>query len=138
MIRLGALLLACALPALASAEPLPVIDAHTHTDFDDKPEPASGIVNSRAEYLRELKEAGVVGAVAFTADHGQGYVDLKAQNVVHCAGVREEVRAAELEAGLKDGKYRCLKIYLGYAHRFASDPLYEPVYALARKYDVPV
>jgi predicted TIM-barrel fold metal-dependent hydrolase len=32
----------------------------------------------------------------------------------------------------------CIKIYLGYTHRYASDRQYEPVYALAQKYDVPV
>lgn len=130
-----ALLLILAAPALAQ---LSVIDAHTHTDFDGRLERTSGIRVTREQYLKDMKAAGIVGAVSHTAEYDKGLVDLKKQNVIHCAGIRQEVKPALLEEGLKSGRYGCMKIYLGYVYRYAYDPLYEPVYALAEKYDVPV
>lgn len=117
---------------------LPVIDAHTHTDFDGKPEATSKISFTLEEYLREMKEAGVVGAVAHTQEYDQGYANLQQYGVIHCAGIRERVDAGVLEEGLKSGRYGCIKIYLGYTYHFASDPLYAPVYQLAERYDVAV
>ncbi|MBW3535247.1 MAG: amidohydrolase family protein, partial [Gemmatimonadetes bacterium] len=42
------------------------------------------------------------------------------------------------EGVLAAGRIHCVKIRLGYVHRWASDPAYEPVYALAERFDVPV
>lgn len=117
---------------------LAIIDAHTHTDFTGKPERSSGIPVTEAEYFREMKEAGVVGAVAHTQQDGGGYADLRAHNVISCAGTDTKVDVARIEAGLKSGKYGCIKIYLGYVHQWAYDKAYEPAYALAQKYNVPV
>lgn len=118
--------------------PLAVIDAHTHADFDGKPEAASGILFTREQYLQEMGKAGVVGAVAHTDEYEKGYADLREHGVVHCAGIRDAVDAARLEAGLRSGRYACVKIYLGYVYRYAHDPIYDPVYRLAETYDVPV
>jgi predicted TIM-barrel fold metal-dependent hydrolase len=79
-----------------------------------------------------------VGAVAHTSKDGTGYVDLRSRGVVHCAGVDAKVDVARVEAGLKSGKYGCIKIYLGYVHQYANDKGYEPAYRLAEKYGVPV
>lgn len=117
---------------------LPIIDAHIHTDFDGRPERSSGIAVTREELLRQMRAAGVVGAIAHTNGEGGGYADLAAQGVIHCGGVGAQVDTERLEQGLRAGRYRCLKIYLGYVHRYAGDPAYEPVYQLAEKYDVPV
>ena len=48
------------------------------------------------------------------------------------------IDVTKLESGLKSKRYGCIKIYLGYVHQFAYDKAYEPAYALAEKYDVPV
>ena len=125
-------------PAGSPTQELPIIDAHTHTDFSGGPERSSGIPKTEAQYFKEWKEAGVVGAVAHTSATGANYHDLKSRNVIHCAGVDTNVDSARIESGLKSGKYGCIKIYLGYVHRFAYDQQYEPVYKLAEKYDVPV
>lgn len=117
---------------------LEIIDAHTHTDFTGKPERTSGIPVTEVEYLREMKDAGVVGAVAHTQQDGSGYADLRSHNVISCGGVGARVDVARIEAGLKSGTYGCIKIYLGYVHQWAYDKGYEPAYALAEKYDVPV
>ena len=119
-------------------EELRIIDAHTHTDFSGGPERTSGIAKTEAQYFKEWQEAGVVGAVAHVSPAGGNFHDLKARNVVHCAAAGNEIDASALDAGLKSGKYGCIKIYLGYVHRYAYDQAYEPVYKLAEKYDVPV
>ena len=58
--------------------------------------------------------------------------------MVFCAGIGNDVNAAALEEGLASGTYGCIKVYLGYVHRFASDATYQPVYRLAERFDVPV
>lgn len=44
----------------------------------------------------------------------------------------------DLDAMLKEGSIRGLKLYPGYEPFYPADPKLEPVYALAAKYDVPV
>jgi len=132
------LLCGCAPPAAAPALEGPIIDAHVHTDFTGRPEPTSGIVVSREELLSEMREAGVVGAVAHIGRDGKGDVDLRRDGILHCAGIGTEVDVARVEAGLKSSRYACIKIYLGYVHQFASDPRYQPAYELAERYGVPV
>jgi hypothetical protein len=100
------------------AQPLPIIDVHTHQKLPDN--------------------IGVIGAVRHTDLDKQGSTDFTDQNVVYCAGLRERIDIKALESGLKSKRYGCIKIYLGYVHRYAYDKEYEPVYALAQKYDVPV
>jgi predicted TIM-barrel fold metal-dependent hydrolase len=126
--------------------PFPVIDSHTHADFTNRPEPNSGILETKEQYLKELKEAGVVGAVSHNVDWSHDekkeprlpYQDLSAHHVIQCYGVGKKVDPETIEEGLKSKKFRCVKIYLGYIHRFAFDSEYKKVYRLAEKYDVPV
>jgi uncharacterized protein len=120
------------------SEELTIIDAHTHTDFSGGVEQTSGIAKTESQYFQEWREAGIVGAVAHTSMTGGNYHDLKNRNVIHCAGVGLKIDAAGIESGLRTGKYGCIKIYLGYVHRYAYDAEYEAVYRLAQKYDVPV
>lgn len=117
---------------------LPIIDAHTHTAFGGGKERTSGIPMTRTEYFREWHEAGIIGAVALAHEDESDYVDLSKENVVCCAGVKNSLNVAKLEANLKSNKYRCIKIYLGYVHRYAYDAYFEPVYNLAEQYRVPV
>lgn len=121
-----------------TTQELPIIDAHTHTDFTGGPERSSSIPKTEAQYFNEWRQAGVVGAVAHTSASGANFHDLKSRNVIYCAGVNASADTVEIESGLKSGKYGCIKIYLGYVHRYAYDEQYEPVYKLAEKYDVPV
>ena len=124
--------------ATRAAEPLRIIDAHTHTEFIGTPERSSHIPRTREEYFREMREAGIVGAIAHTDSGGGNYVDLRAEHVIHCAGVNATVDVARVASGLKSGQYGCIKIYLGYVHQFAYDKKYEPAFRLAERYDVPV
>lgn len=117
---------------------VPIIDVHTHTNFNEKPKQGHGTRHTQAQYFEEWRAAGIVGAVAHTSANGSGFYPLKGRNVIYCAGIGEETRIRNVESGLQTGKYGCLKIYLGYLHRYAFDQRYEPFYKLARKYDVPV
>jgi predicted TIM-barrel fold metal-dependent hydrolase len=134
----GVFLFFSVLTAHADA-PLNLIDAHTHTVLGFTPElrkaPASEVLK---KYLSDLKAANVVGAIAHSFNVDEGYIDLKAHHVLHCSGVREKTNFSKLEAGLKSGKFGCIKIYLGYVHKFASDPHYRRAYKLAEKYGVTV
>ncbi len=116
----------------------PVIDAHTHNHFSGQPEKTSKIPDTLEQYQKEMKELGVVGAVVHTGENQEGYQDLDKYNVIHCAGTGADVNVKAIEAGLKSGMYRCIKIYLGYVHQWAYDKKYEPAYQLAEKYKVPV
>lgn len=117
----------------------PVIDAHTHTDFDGRPERSSQRPFTRDQYLKELKEIGAVGAVSHISSTGAGYDSaLDGDGVIFCRGVGEKIDLGEIEMGLQQHRYACIKIYLGYTYRYASDREYLPIYRLAEKYDVPV
>jgi predicted TIM-barrel fold metal-dependent hydrolase len=120
------------------ARGIPIIDAHLHTKFSGANERTSGIPVTKERLEREMREAGVVGAISHTGQKGEGWADLKDLHVIHCAGTGAKVDVARIEAGLKSGKYKCIKVYLGYVYQYAYDSAYEPAYKLAEKYDVPV
>ena len=124
---------------VAQDEPsLRVIDAHTHVDFDGQVvDGRDGVRDTREQYLKEWKDAGVVAAVAHENRHqtDKPKPDLP---ITYCAGIPEQPDPSRVEKGLQSHKYGCIKIYLGYVRRWAYDPAYEPIYKLAEKYDVPV
>ncbi|MGE3974156.1 MAG: amidohydrolase family protein [Bdellovibrionales bacterium] len=124
--------------SLPSQLDFPIIDVHTHTRFDGKVERSSKMIMTEEQYFKEFKEAGVRGAISHTEENGAEFVDLRSKNVFHCFGLSSQVPVEKLEASLKSGKYRCIKIYLGYVHQYAYSKNYEPAYALAEKYQVPV
>lgn len=131
--------LACGPPAPNETPELPgIIDVHIHAAFPGTPDPASGIVRSRQRLRADMERAGVTGAVAMEDSTGAGGEDLGELGVIRCAGIGSTVDSARIARGLAEGRYRCLKIYLGYAARFPTDPAYEVAYRLARTHDVPV
>jgi hypothetical protein len=119
-------------------EPVPVIDVHVHTAFTNRTEPVSGIIDSFDSLQAAFERAGVVGAVSHTDTAGGGWVDLADHGVIHCGGVGGEPDVTRLESALSDRRYRCIKLYPGYVFRYPTDPVYDPVWALAARYDVPV
>ena len=119
--------------------PIPVIDAHLHTRFTGGRDALSGIPETRVELMAQLRRANVVGGVSHTDSAGRGFSEaLAREGIVFCHGVGSRVDPAALEEALASGRFRCLKIYLGYVPRYPTDPAYEPVYALAARFDVPV
>ena len=128
------------LPAetIADDPQLKIIDAHTHATFTGEKNSISGIPATREEYLKELHEAGAIGAVSHAHEGVEIDDTLKNENVIQCYGLRAKSDMAALEKGLKSGRYGCVKVYLGYVHQWAYDKNYEPAYKLAEKYNVPV
>ncbi|HOC41891.1 MAG TPA: amidohydrolase family protein [Thermoanaerobaculales bacterium] len=124
-------------PEAAPDVPLAVIDAHLHTNFDDRFDPDSKVMDSRDGLAEEMRQNHVVGAVSM--DHqDDAWADLGDLHIVHCVGLEAVVDESKLEADLASGRYRCIKIYLGYVHQYAYDPAYEAAYRLAEKFGVPV
>ena len=126
----------------AAAQPekaLAIIDAHLHTRFSGKANRFSGINYTEESLIREMKDNGIVGAVSLSHDWKEENKAVPNQKIIQCAGIRDKVEdKARLEADLAKGRYRCLKIYLGYVRQFADHPNYQVVYQLARKHKVPV
>ncbi len=122
----------------ANLNRLPIIDAHTHTDFSGELDKNRGVPITKKQYFEEWRRAGVVGAIAHTNSRGATGEDLRTRNVMTCLGIDAQPNASLVEDSLRSERYGCIKIYLGYVHQYAYDKNYEPVYELAEKYDVPV
>jgi hypothetical protein len=126
------------LVACSTSHPTRIIDAHTHTHFDGMPEKGSGILNTQEQYYRELNENNVKGAVSMNSRNGGGLLIDTEHHIVNCAGIGIPVDYKKVEDGIKEKKYRCIKIYLGYVHAYVGDQAYLPLYRLAEKYKIPV
>jgi len=124
--------------SMAVAKSEPIIDAHVHLDFEQKQDQISGIPYTKAEFMKETAEAGVTGFVAHTSSDEMPIPDMDGLTPTFCVGVHEEVKLSVVEAGLKSGKYKCIKIYLGYAYKYPYDESYKPLYKLAEQMNVPV
>lgn len=116
-----------------SVSPMPeqIIDAHVHLEEHD--------VNS--PMIAELRTAGIVGVVTHSSAKAvpTSPVPFTDQlRVVRCIGIGEKTRVIDVSRALQRGLGQCLKIYLGYIPKYASDPYYTPFYKLAEKLDVPV
>ena len=119
--------------AFAAEPQLDIIDVHTHPEFV-----AGDVRRSPEAYEEQRKKAGVVFAVGILHTDDGKLPEPRAANTIYCAGAGETPNVAAIEDGLRRRDYRCIKIYLGYIHQYANDARYEPLYALAEKYDVPV
>jgi hypothetical protein len=115
-----------------------VIDAHVHAEFSDAPDPLSGLDASRTGFVEAMRRANVVASVSMGARGQAELEDLSDLGVIQCGGVDVPPDTAALGEGLRSGRFHCLKIYLGYVARYADDPVYEGVYALAALHRVPV
>ena len=125
-------------PGRSKTSRLLIIDAHTHAEFSGELEKTRGVPVTQQQYFAEWRRAGVVGAIAHSHSENDSPPDLRDRNVMTCVGVSAQPNVTLIEDGLRSGRYGCIKIYLGYVHQFAYDKNYEPAYALAEKYDVPV
>jgi hypothetical protein len=117
---------------LRKSSSLAIVDVHAHPEFRDSNRTSAEIFDV------QRRKAGVVFSVGLLHTDDGVLPQERTANTIYCAGVHDSPNLSGLESGLNDGVYRCIKIYLGYTHKFASDAAYEPVYALAEKHDVPV
>ena len=128
----AAVVLMTALPAAAQDParrwPARILDAHQHVEAGEA-----------AALAAQSTEAGVTGAVVHLP---QGVSEPPVASlpgpVRWCSGVAADPDTVAIGRALAAGRARCIKIYLGYVARWASDPAYEPVYRLAARYGVPV
>lgn len=102
------------------------IDAHVHLDepedltFRDDLKPVAVIAHlKRKSPLREIPNVPGVKVIA-------------------CAAATESLDFAKLASAVKAKKIGCIKIYLGYVHKWATDKMYRPYYKFAEKHQIPV
>lgn len=138
-----------------------IIDAHMHfshiEEFKRTAAEKSSVDYSLSGILKEYAENGVVLGIGMglTETQQDAFPDAEAitpmgldlteelpPQLVCCLGINpfklDEAAVARLEEDLQKPHVVGLKIYLGYYPFYAYDSVYDPVYALAAKYQVPV
>jgi len=111
----------------------PVIDAHAHWDDSPGAHPSTALE-------QEYAESGVVAAVIHAGQKEPNALNIRKseRQYVVCAAVVPGISVIDLEKQLRERKYQCLKIYLGYVPRYAADAFYRPFYRLAERFKLPV
>lgn len=138
-----------------------IIDAHIHyskiNSFKETAEQISKVDYSREGIQKEFKENNVVLGIAMgvTETNGEGFpdsaspspmgIDLTEEipsNIVYCAGINpfklDDDALKQLRLELEKPECVGIKIYLGYYPFYAYDEVYEPVYKIAKEFNVPV
>lgn len=138
-----------------------IIDAHMHLskieEFKRTAAEKSYVDYSVAGILQEYAENGVVLGIGMglTETRPEGFPDPEAvtpmgldlttelpPQLVYCLGINpfklDVAAIAQLERDLQKPNVVGLKIYLGYYPFYAYDRIYDPVYELAARYQVPV
>lgn len=114
--------------------PKRIIDAHVHWDSPKEVQP-------EPKMLSEFLENHIVGAVVHSSRKDRTQVQISSDSKIKfavCAAVIPGVTVAEVQKGIEQKRYRCMKIYLSYVPKYANDPFYLPFYRLAEKAKVPV
>lgn len=138
-----------------------IIDAHMHLskikEFHHTAQNLSFVDYSNEGITKEYEEAGVILGIGMglTETEGIGFPDPVAKTpmgldlatsipptILYCAGINpytlHETSLINLEKELQKQNVVGIKIYLGYYPFYAYDKIYDPVYELAEKYDMPV
>lgn len=137
-----------------------IIDAHIHySNIGSFHETAKKI--SKVDYTfngiqKEFHDNNVVIGIAMgVTERGEGFPDSSSptpmgidltkeipSNIVYCAGINpfklDEDALIRLKKDLEKEDCVGIKIYLGYYPFYAYDEVYEPVYKIAKEYQVPV
>lgn len=138
-----------------------IIDAHMHLsqieEFKRTAAEKSFVDYSLTGILQEYAENGVVLGIGMglTETQSDGFPDANSvtpmgldlteelpPQLVYCLGINpftlDQAAVARLDEDLKKPNAVGLKIYLGYYPFYAYDSVYDPVYELAAKHQVPV
>lgn len=132
-----------------------IIDVHIHTNFYKKKLVKIAQLNKIDFSLRGLKKEmlqnGVINVVSITDNFELetpiALEDIREQSkklpsLIPCVGInphkitKESIKKTEVN--MKNHNIKALKIFLGYYHCYANDPVYHPFYRLAAKYKIPV
>lgn len=138
-----------------------IIDAHIHfsdiQSFHQTAKELSFVDYSYKGFLQEYDDAKVVLSIAMgvTETNGMGFPDYEVktpmgidladcipERIVYCPGINpydmDNAALERLELEIQKPNVVGLKIYLGYYPFYAYDEVYDPVYALAGEYGLPV
>ncbi len=134
-----------------------IIDAHLHFSnregFKATARDIAQVEYSAKGLGGEFAEANVVAGISMTVarrSHRQpDFLELNLEDgtldcLAACIGVnaeglqKDKNELLNIERALDSERAVGLKIYPGYSPYYAYDPIYEPVYRLAAKYDAPV
>lgn len=139
-----------------------IIDAHIHfseiASFHETAQTLASIDYTTKGLLDEFARAGVVAAVGMgvTETTPGAFPDSAALNpmlldlnddmpdhVFTCVGINpltlhQEGQLEALEQSLQSKQVVGIKLYAGYYHYNVGDAIYDPVYDLARKYQLPI
>jgi len=131
------LLVSCAQKKTKSFPDFPIIDAHAH--FHSKQQ--KNFNQPSEKILEEFQAANVRGSVIHLSESENFKVNLNRKGAVEwktCMGLHPGDQVKKVEKGIRDGRFQCLKVYLGYVPLWATDPFYIPFYRLAEEKGVPV
>jgi len=139
---------------------LKIIDAHLHFSkrvwFEETAHRISQVSFSARGLKQEFGQAGIVAGIAMSTPsrdpdwptgNPEEFIldDGTVDTLVSCVGVNPEKLIQDpqaeldyIESELNKDKVTGIKLYPGYFPYYVHDPLYNPVYDLARKYRVPV
>ncbi len=110
----------------------PYIDAHAHFDGEE--------TGPSAKMIEDYKRNDIRGAVVHAGLH-KGAPDIQMAGTPKfavCAAIVPGKKLADVSRGIDEKRYHCMKVYLGYVPKPASDAFYKPFYKLAEKKNVPV
>ncbi|TRB17064.1 amidohydrolase family protein [Rhizobium rhizogenes] len=116
----------------------PIIDVHTHTEFDGKLDKHGGRHATRDLFVADCRRYNIRGIVTdsyFPAED----LDTLPCALLKCAVIgRKEFDVAEIEDNIASGRFGAIKINLGFVPIFASDPSLQPIYAIAERHGIPI
>lgn len=116
----------------------PIIDVHTHTEFDGELDKHGGRHAKLDLFVSDCQRYDIRGIVTDSYFPSRDLQSVPCE-VLKCAVIgRKEFDQKAIEEGLSSGQYAAIKINLGFVAIFASDPHLLPLYVLAEQYRVPV
>lgn len=116
---------------------LKIIDAHLH--FNSKK--LDSLKQPSQQLLDQFQQNSIVGGVVHLTDEENFKVTVDRKGSVKwmtCVGLHLNDTVEKVEKGIKEGRFQCIKVYLGYVPKWATDSFYRGFYRLAEKYQLPV
>ncbi len=136
-----------------------IIDAHFHFSnqlgFKETAKHISQVEFSAQGLRQEFEQAGVIAGIIMSTPRGEldepsgspeefDLEDGAVDGLLSCVGVNPEKLKEDhkeldyIEGELKKRRVTGIKLYPGYFPYYVYDSIYDPIYELARKYQVPV
>ncbi|MFM8270516.1 MAG: amidohydrolase family protein [Pseudomonadota bacterium] len=133
---IGLVLCSCSQKSIKT-DSLKIFDAHLH--FNSKK--LKTFNQPSQTLLDEFQKNSVIAGVVHLTEEENFKVVVDQKGAVKwktCVGLHENDTVKKVEKGIKEGRFQCIKVYLGYVPKWATDPFYRGFYRLAQKYQLPV